>query len=69
MYEFLFNNATLVQNRLFDPLNITKEQGQQIYSDPLYGFQSPMTLAFWLKLGDDISSGSFYSSSFYKGVR
>ena len=40
MHEYLFKNQSLVQARVFDPIGITKDSGDKIYTHERFGLNS-----------------------------
>jgi hypothetical protein len=50
LFEYFFNKLSNVQERIFTPLNILPEDGEKIYKDKLYGFNSASNIASWIRL-------------------
>lgn len=44
----------MVYSRVFKPLGLTEEQANAIYSNPVYGMNTPQLLSKWVQLSQTI---------------
>jgi hypothetical protein len=66
IYEYMFNNQSLVQARVFDPLGINKDAGDNFYNHERLGLNTAEKIAKWIKLGSQIDDNSIYTTETYR---